>query len=275
MTRANDRKTEAEAISEAERIIADYPRRELVVEVFHETRDMTVFNRTSDTAVIPFNKFRKGVITDATERYGGGVEILDFSEERTVLRWEGKEYEVKLGEQVKTASYAIENPYLSYEGIWVVFKYRYVTLEDRMFDILKEICDKHAREHKSYYPETTGKEILALRLLDEVIKEGCIELYVLKALLCASNDWSTGIFVRPSLFREILLEGIEKGCLAPENEEAWSWIETAAGNNDPSEFMDDMERWYDILATAAGEGNGIALDIMNTIWEPEQIIEED
>lgn len=46
-------------------------------------------------------------------------------------------------------------------------------------------------------------------------------------------------------------------------------------NNDPEEFMTDMERYYDILATAAEEGNEIALDIMNTIWEPEQIIEED
>lgn len=39
--------------------------------------------------------------------------------------------------------------------------------------------------------------------------------------------------------------------------------------------MTDMERYYDILAKAAEEGNEIALDIMNTIWEPEQIIEED
>ena len=46
-------------------------------------------------------------------------------------------------------------------------------------------------------------------------------------------------------------------------------------NNDPEEFMTDMERYYDILATADEEGNEIALDIMNAIWEPEQIIEED
>ena len=78
-----------------------------------------------------------------------------------------------------------------------------------------------------------------------------------------------------SHFRHILLEGIDKGCLAPDQEEAWDWMEAAAGNNDPAEFMDDTERWYDILMTATEEGNTIARDIMDRIWEPEQTIDED
>ena len=39
--------------------------------------------------------------------------------------------------------------------------------------------------------------------------------------------------------------------------------------------MTDMDRYYDLLASAAEEGNEDALDIMNTIWPPEQLIEED
>ena len=80
---------------------------------------------------------------------------------------------------------------------------------------------------------------------------------------------------RMSHFKAILLEGIEKGCLAPQCDLAWQWLEMAATNNDPTLFVDDMDLYYDLLATAAEKGNSIALDIMNTIWEPEQIIEED
>lgn len=39
--------------------------------------------------------------------------------------------------------------------------------------------------------------------------------------------------------------------------------------------MDDMFALYDILATATEYGNELARELMNEIWEPEQIIEED
>ena len=40
-------------------------------------------------------------------------------------------------------------------------------------------------------------------------------------------------------------------------------------------FKEKLNHYYDILCTAAEAGNNIALNLMNTIWEPEQIIEED
>ncbi len=43
----------------------------------------------------------------------------------------------------------------------------------------------------------------------------------------------------------------------------------------PEIFMDDTELYYDLLAIGAEEGSDIARDIMNAIWEPENIIEED
>lgn len=102
-----------------------------------------------------------------------------------------------------------------------------------------------------------------------------IQLYPLAALLASTDNWQTCEIVRMERFREILLEGIDLGCLAPDMDFSWEILEIAAKNNDPTEFMTDMERYYDILATASEEGNTIALDIMNQIWEPEQIIEED
>ena len=39
--------------------------------------------------------------------------------------------------------------------------------------------------------------------------------------------------------------------------------------------MENMELYYEVLDTAAGYGVVEAIDIMDSIWEPEQIIEED
>ena len=53
------------------------------------------------------------------------------------------------------------------------------------------------------------------------------------------------------------------------------WIGSAATNNDPEEFIDDKTLYYDLLSSAAESGITVALDIMDRIWEPENIIEED
>ena len=39
--------------------------------------------------------------------------------------------------------------------------------------------------------------------------------------------------------------------------------------------MEDMDLYYEVLDTAASHGVVEAIDIMSSIWEPEQITEED
>ena len=145
-------------------------------------------------------------------------------------------------------------------------------LPDSTFDLLESIATKH---HDGDYTSTTEDERKVLDQVGAAIKDGDIELYPMKALLAASNDWSTGVITRMGLYKNILLEGIDKGTLAPGNEYAWEWIGAAATNNDPEEFVDDKTLYYDLLSTAAESGVTIALDIMDRIWEPEDIIEED
>lgn len=267
----------AEVRAEAERIIAEYPRRELVVVFLNRMRDMSIVNVDRSQAVIPYNEIHKGEVLDTLPQRWGQVKVVDASEERLVLWWDPNEYTVEIGHKVKTETYAVENAYLTHQSIGLEFEYRYITVRDIMFSTAQKVCDAHAYEmgDKSVYHKTTRDEMLALRLLDELISEGEIELYPLKALLHASNNWATGVIARQSFYRQILLEGIEQGCLAPENDAAWEWIDVATNVNDPSTFMDDADRWYDILATAVEHGNQVARRVMDIIWEPEQIIEED
>ena len=168
------------------------------------------------------------------------------------------------------------NPMLSVDMLSMTFEYRPLTSYRRATDIVLKVSDAHRLNSGWRKLDCTEVEQAALDVVNHMISnEGDVEMYPMKALLDASNDWSTFVITRMSHFKAILLEGIEKGCLAPQCDIAWQWLEMAATNNDPTLFVDDMDLYYDLLATAAEEGNSIALDIMNTIWEPEQIIEED
>lgn len=145
-------------------------------------------------------------------------------------------------------------------------------LPESTFDLLESIA---ARHRAGDFSATTSDEQKVLDQVNAAIENGDIELYPMKALLAASNDWSTGLITRMGLYKNILLEGIGKGALAPENEYAWEWIAAAATNNAPEEFVDDKTLYYDLLSTAAESGLTLAQDILNRIWEPENIIEED
>lgn len=145
-------------------------------------------------------------------------------------------------------------------------------LPDSTFDLFESIAGKH---RSGDYTSTTEDERKVLDRVSAAIDDGDIELYPMKALLAASNDWNTGLIARMGLYKNILLEGIGHDALAPGNEYAWEWIAAAATNNDPEEFVEDKTLYYDLLSTAAESGISVALDIMNRIWEPEDIIEED
>ena len=94
-------------------------------------------------------------------------------------------------------------------------------LPDSTFDLLESIAKKHG---DGDFSSTTESERKVLDQVNAAIADGDVELYPMKALLAASNDWSTGLITRMGLYKNILLEGIGKGALAPENEYAWEWI---------------------------------------------------
>lgn len=145
-------------------------------------------------------------------------------------------------------------------------------LSDSIFDLFESIAVKHC---DGDFMSTTTDERKVLDQVNAAIADGDVELYPMKALLAASNDWNTGLITSMGLYKNILLEGIGKGALVPGNEYAWEWIGSAATNNDPEEFIDDKTLYYDLLSSAAESGITVALDIMYRIWEPENIIEED
>ena len=249
---------------------------ELMITAAHTTRDMSVGGHYENTLFVPYSRLSAQKALDGADESCGKVMILSCSTQHIVLAWAGKEYTLKLGESVTTEPEMCNTPMLSVDMLSMTFEYRPLTSYRRATDIVLKVSDAHRLNSGWRKLDCTEVEQAALDVVNHMISnEGDVEMYPMKALLDASNDWSTFVITRMSHFKAILLEGIEKGCLAPQCDLAWQWLEMAATNNDPTLFVDDMDLYYDLLATAAEEGNSIALDIMNTIWEPEQIIEED
>lgn len=263
------------AKAEAQRIIAEYPRKELKLSCLQVARDMSVGISNTIKSVIPFDEIRQGERIDFPYVI---LKALQVDDDHLTLEWTDYNHEIcelKLGQdaEINTGQNASS---LSPTTKWLKLSFKYMTLEDKMFEIFKKISDYHyGLDNQSQIGYTVEDEAIVLRLMDELIKQGDEELIILKALLSASNNWYSGEIVRPEVFRRILLKGIDRRCLSPENINAWSWMKDATLNNDLSEFKDDLNRYYDIFAKAAEGGNEDACYVMKRIWEPDKMIEED
>lgn len=114
--------------------------------------------------------------------------------------------------------------------------------------------------------EESREEIIGY--IDALIEQGDKGLYVMKALLMASDDWVTCKIVRNALFTDIFTEGVRNGCLAPKYIHAWEWIEIAIKYNHPGSFMNDMDLYRRALTDAwENGGEWLARDLLHVIFE--------
>lgn len=252
-----------EVAAEIAGILAVYPRYELHLVYEHRIRDMSVGGGYADDMTVPLSEIRKGESLHTNPIGCGPVMVEDVSEERLVLNWEGVDYEVNLGTPVKTETYSISNPYLSYEGVFMRFEYKYVSAESILSDTFDEIIEYHGRTERSESPATDRKQALVLGLLRELCKRDA-EWYVPLAVLSAADNWADVRLARPYIFRNLLLEGAKHGALSPENKLAWDYIKTAA-QSAPVEFTGNKELYLKLFAPAAEAGNEVARTIVETL----------
>lgn len=252
-----------EVAAEIAGILAVYPRHELHLVYEHRIRDMSVGGGYADDMTVPLSAIRKGEALNTDVIGCGPVMVADVSEERLVLNWEGVDYEVNLGTPVKTETYSVSNPYLSYEGVFIRFEYKYVSAESILSDTFDEIAEYHGKMEWSEYPATDRKQVLVLGLLQELCKRDA-EWYIPLAVLSAADNWANIKLVHPYIFRNLLLEGAKRGALSPENKFAWNWIKTAA-QNDTVEFMGNKDLYLKLFAPAAEAGNEVARTIVETL----------
>lgn len=250
----------------------------LDINVHHYVRDQSLATNYDESVRIDSRNIVAGNLIDTGSLVCGKLMVKEITEESiTLIHIPSKEtHTLKFEEEWVIGPYISDNnPYVSSDEITMTIKYDLLTPWAQIPDIVDKIMQVHEKSTGSVIPETVEDEERVLALLNLELEAGDVGSYPLKALLSACNNWYTARIVRLGMFQEILLEGIEKGALAPDDETGWSWLKVAADTNDPETFMTDMDRYYGLLASAVENGNTDALDIMNTIWEPEQIIEED
>lgn len=247
---------------------------ELKITVRHRTRDMSVAGEYENHLYVSSDHLAAGQRIDSGSLECGTIDIIEADDQRLLIGCGGEQFEAELGREVSSKYYIVDNPYLSLDMMQVAFEYRRVPAYKELFNTIIDIGCNQGKDNNAAASYRARQED-ALHFIDLAISRGNVQLYPAKALLSSANDWATCQIERRDTFKKILLEGIGKGCLAPANHVAWDWMEIASKYNDPTFFVDDMELYYDILATAVGDGNTIALDLMDYIWEPENIIEED
>lgn len=222
-----------------------------------------------------FTELKPGWFVDMTFGPSGKIRVDSVAEESVTISFLNETKTLSLGDTWTTVPLKIYNPIDSSDDATVTISFHRLTFWEYVTWLMDRIIPIHKKSHHAIILSSTKYEQKVQDLISESIADGNVGLYPLKALLMASNNWYTTKILRLGLFQDILLEGIEKGALAPDDAQGWEWLKVAAESNDPSEFMPDMERYYDLLASAAEAGDTNALDIMNEVWPPEQIIEED
>lgn len=249
--------------------------RELRIRATHVTRDMSVANTYNEDYYVGIDSFDNGEKTICLDSLDGGcVKLISVTEDAVTVKWNGKEFVVKLGTHVSTEECLIDNPHLSSDSLTLTFSYSMIPNYAELWNMIVSLgCDELDKKEERWILTNRKKKIL--HFIDKAIEKGNTGLYVAKALLSIYNNWGTCEIDCIECFQKALLKGIDCGCLAPDNYFGWEWMEVASKYNDPTYFMNDMELYYEVLYAAVEHGVVEAIDIMNTIWEPEQIIEED
>lgn len=250
--------------------------REIRIRATHVTRDMSVRN-TYDVdyyADIGQSGNMEGMSICLDDTDGGNVELVSVTEDAATLKLGEDEFHIRFGSEAKTKEYPVDTPYLSSDSLTLTFTYRGIPDYAGLWNMIASLgCDELEGKEDRQTLLARKKDIL--HFIDKTIERGNTGLYVAKALLTEHTNWGTCKINSISFFQGQLLKGIGQGCLAPDNRFGWEWMEVATRYNDPADFMEDMDLYYEVLDSAASHGVVEAIDIMDAIWEPEQIIEED
>lgn len=178
----------------------------LRVTAIHSTRDMSVGNTSKVQGFYPYR--------EASTMIGKSITLINkcssfsidsISEDEAVLTWNCKQYTVKIGETINTPEYAIENPYLSWEGVSMEIAYEKINVCDKIISVYDDLCKFHIERPssaKGRYSNERREE--CLKLIYEQILNGDTALKSIYAWLSASVNWDTLIISDYPKFVEAL-----------------------------------------------------------------------
>lgn len=242
---------------------------ELWIEAIRITCDMGIENCRVISRAYDASALYPGEEICIDEDFCGAVKVVSVSESEIILHWSDIDINVRFDGVTRTKECLVGNHDIRGK---LSLRISYHTVPSHKA-LINRIIDIGTAGGESL--EIWWEKHLTKHFIDIDITHGRPGMRVAKALLDSCDDWSALEITDINNFRVELLNGIEEGALSPTDYEGWEWLETAAKNNDPQQFMEDIERFYDILCEATENGVTEARDIMDTIWEPENCQEED
>jgi hypothetical protein len=177
----------------------------LEVTAIHSTRDMSVANSTRVTGFYPYREIKEMTGKKGISLMSGFApwRVISVSEEEVTLSWCKKTYTVRLGDTISTDEYAIDNPYLSWEGISLKIRYERVPVLDTFISEFNSIVNRH-HSRPSTVGKTAEEKEKCTKLLYELIVAGEDCLLPIYAWLSASRNWNTMIITDHKCFSKTL-----------------------------------------------------------------------
>ena len=247
--------------------------REIRIKAMHTTRDRSIGNSYAVNYYADINLTDNQAKTDIelSPLDGGRINLLSTTPDAVIVAWGDEKFHVNFNSNVSTKEYLIDNPLVGADYLTLNFLYQAVPNYAELWNSITQLGYDERDGKVEKYDLTERKEDI-LHFIDKAIEQGNTGLYVAKALLTEYNNWGTCEIDDLDTFQKQLLEGIELGCLSPDNRWGWEWLEVATPYNNPTDFMADTELFNEVLATAASHGVVEAIDIidmMDTIKKPQ------
>lgn len=178
----------------------------LTVTAVRNTMDMSVSNSISKTEFYPYREIEQ-IVGKEISLMGKfpSFFVENLTENEVIINWCGTRYPVKIGEDIKSKEYAVDNPRLSWEGILLKMKYEKLNVWERIISSSSDVIQLHLERPVRASNSAEIKQD-TLKLLYEEILRGETGLRPMYAWLSAATDWNTLIISDYSKFAECLGE---------------------------------------------------------------------
>lgn len=236
----------------------------IVLKCTVETRDMSVGHKETERMTQDADGLAAGQEIDASPIGMGRVKVIAISPESVTVECEGETLTAELGQSVDGRPHSAGNIYVSASR-----RFTLEYAEKVSYQLVEElVAIMNIHEKTTLFPcrQTEERQRQVLEVIDRLIGEGRVQLYPLKALLVSTDNWQKAVIERMDTFRQVLLEGLEKGCLEPDSD-GWEWLHYVADDNNPSDFFEDSGQFGKLLDAAVQAGNDSAVQIVERMEE--------